>query len=149
MNETLIAKLLRGSGSTADPSEVTATLTAHTPDGRGGCVCGAPIESMLEHLGDVALLSLGAPGPSPHYKPAARIGWNDGPTNRIDQLLDYDRDDAYIAAALDLPESLVRRRRRERHQLEHPVHHIIPLDRQIAIANAAADARADRKKHAA
>jgi hypothetical protein len=64
----------------------------------------------------------------------ARIGWHDGTTNQIDRLLDYGRDDRYIARRLSIDLRLVRRRRGERFPKRPPA---VSPARQLELAIAA------------
>ena len=75
-----------------------------------------------------------------------RIGWFDGVTNQVDRLLDYDRDDGYIARTLSIKPAIVRRRRAERFPIRPPA--ITPA-RQLELAIAALDKTDSMKGHAA
>jgi hypothetical protein len=75
-----------------------------------------------------------------------RIGWFDGVTNQVDRLLDYGRDDGYIARTLSIRPAIVRRRRAECFPTRPPA--ITPA-RQLELAIAVLNKTDSTKGHAA
>jgi hypothetical protein len=155
--ESLAQKLLASAVIDVAPDDVLAEMSRHAVDVElVSCSCGVEVSDPLEHLRQVAFEALGI-APSRHerrqIRPTARVDWFEGATNRIDQLLDFGRDPAYIAEALGIPLSVARRRRRERQRLERPFQSAngpaIAPDRQLEIAMAALNNQSNSKEQAA
>ncbi|MDE2100839.1 MAG: hypothetical protein KGL39_26570 [Patescibacteria group bacterium] len=155
--EGLARKLLAASTSEANPDAAIEELSRHSIDFEAArCSCGVFVADPLEHLQVVAIAAVEA-GPARAARPSRRVleqvGFNEGPTNRIDQLFDYGRTVAEVAELLGIPVAVVRRRRRERDRIDRPFRRrggpVIAPDRQLEIALAALSNQSSTKEHAA
>lgn len=125
----LMGSIIGASGSTVDPAQAIALLSRHVIDHETStCACSPNPVDPLEHLAEVAMIALNVPArPAPktpvQWRHRARRlgGFQTGPTNRIDQLLELEYSNAHIAALLFIPARVVARRRREWDQINQNI----------------------------
>jgi hypothetical protein len=114
----LFSHVTKAAGVDVDGGSVAERMAAHRVEA-GWCSCGSAAPDALEHLGAVAQELLGVAPEVRKVQHPRRIGWREGSTNRIDELLDNEVPPARIAQKLGVPIWLVTRRLVER-SFDHP-----------------------------